>query len=100
VESERPAPSLKIRLRIVGAIGALLAAAAIHWAAAGERPARGAGYIALGIVLVAATAGAHLLAVRHHERPALEGLAWVLTVVAGVAIGAGAYAELTGWDGR
>lgn len=69
-----------------------MVAAVTRWALDPDRPPEGAFLILIGLVLIGAAAGAHLLAVRHPERHALEGLAWVLTVVVVIGVGMGSLA--------
>lgn len=66
--------------------------AATRWALDADRAPEGAFLILIGLALIGAAAGAHLLAVRHPERHALEGLAWVLTVVVVIGVGMGSLA--------
>lgn len=80
-------------------VGVLLLAAMARWAADAGRTGGGGAYIAMGLVVLAACAGAHIAAVRRPERPALEGTAWVLTIVAVLAVGGGSVAALAGYRG-
>lgn len=85
-------PSLTARLTILAVVFGLMVAAATRWALDAGRAPEGGFLILIGLVLIAATAGAHLLAVRHPDRHALEGLAWVLTVVVVIGVGMGSLA--------
>lgn len=85
-------PSLNVRLGVLAAVFVLLAGASVRWALQDHRGDDGAVYIAIGVAVIALAAGAHLLAARYPHRPALEGLAWVLTIVAVVGVGMGSLA--------
>lgn len=85
-------PSLTARLTILAVVFGLMVAAAARWALDADRPAEGAFLIMIGLALIGSAAAAHLMAVRHPERHALEGLAWVLTVVVVIGVGMGSLA--------
>lgn len=85
-------PPLRVRLGVLAAVGVLLAIATTRWALQGDPGRDGPVYVAVGFVVIVLAAGAHVLAARYPDRPALEGLAWVLTVVAVVGVGLGSLA--------
>ncbi len=84
--------SLAVRLGVLGVVFVLLAIASVRWALQDEPGSDGPVYIAVAIVVLVAAAAAHVLAARYPERHALEGLAWVLTIVAVVGVGLGSLA--------
>lgn len=84
--------SLPARLAVLAVVFLLLVAASLRWALRDDPGGDGPVYIALAVVILAAAAGAHVLAVRHPDRPALEGLAWVLTIIAVMGVGLGSLA--------
>lgn len=99
MSGDRSGVSLTVRLGALAVVLVLLAAAALRWALQDGRSPDGLVYIAMGVALLAVTAVVHLLAVRHPDRPALEGAAWVLTVVVVVAVGFASLAVALSLDG-
>lgn len=95
----RSGVSLTVRLGVLVVVLLLLAAASLRWALQDGRSQDGLAYIGMGVTLIAITAVAHLLAVRHPDRPALEGAAWVLTVVVVVAVGFASLGVAVSLDG-